>query len=140
MSKALNFIGPDTLSMQCVLIAINRFLQETDGSKIAFLDGNPTDRLCDPLKDYIEARGGVVRTNAPVQKILTLSKSYGHQVAGLLLKGEEVVVGDYYISAMPVDAIKKLTPTDWRDYPYFSKMMGLKGESNQPYIMKLQRF
>lgn len=127
MSKALNFIGPDTLSMQCVLIAINRFLQETDGSKIAFLDGNPTDRLCDPLKDYIEARGGVVRTDAPVQKILTLSESYGHQVAGLLLKGEEVVVGDYYISAMPVDAIKKLTPNVWRDDPYFSKMMGLKG-------------
>ena len=27
MSKALNFIDPDTLSMQCVLIALNRFLQ-----------------------------------------------------------------------------------------------------------------
>jgi 15-cis-phytoene desaturase len=27
MSKALNFIDPDDLSMQCVLIALNRFLQ-----------------------------------------------------------------------------------------------------------------
>jgi hypothetical protein len=27
MSKALNFIDPDKLSMQCVLIALNRFLQ-----------------------------------------------------------------------------------------------------------------
>ena len=55
MSKALGFIGPESLSMQCVLIALNRFLRETSGSRIAFLDGNPTERLCQPLKEYIEA-------------------------------------------------------------------------------------
>merc|ERR1719253_785746 len=48
MSKALNFIDPDDLSMQCVLIALNRFLQEKDGSKMAFLDGAPPERLCKP--------------------------------------------------------------------------------------------
>lgn len=42
MSKALNFIDPQDLSMQCVLIALNRFLQEKHGSKMAFLDGQPT--------------------------------------------------------------------------------------------------
>merc|ERR1712071_660497 len=50
-----------------------------------------------------------------------------NSVAGLLLKGGEIVSADYYVSAMPVDAIKKLTPDPWRDIPYFSKMMGLKG-------------
>ena len=39
MAKALNFINPDELSMVCVLIALNRFLQERHGSKMAFLDG-----------------------------------------------------------------------------------------------------
>ena len=128
MSKALNFIDPDTLSMQCVLIALNRFLQETDGSKIAFLDGSPTERLCEPLKEYIESRGGIVRTNAPVQRIITHEGGvHKDAVAGLLLKGDEVVSADYYVSAMPVDAIKKLTPDSWRNKEYFSKMMGLKG-------------
>lgn len=130
MSKALNFIDPDTLSMQCVLIALNRFLQETDGSKIAFLDGSPTERLCEPLKEYIESKGGVVRTNSPVQKIITHDGVEGKDkdaVAGLLLKGNEVISADYYVSAMPVDAIKKLTPDPWRNNEYFSKMMGLKG-------------
>merc|ERR1711871_1760808 len=42
MSKALNFIDPDDLSMQCVLIALNRFLQEKDGSKMAVISG----KLC----------------------------------------------------------------------------------------------
>lgn len=128
MSKALNFIDPDTLSMQCVLIALNRFLQETDGSKIAFLDGSPTERLCEPLREYIESKGGIVRTNAPVQRIITHEEGeYKDSVAGLLLKGNEVVSADYYVSAMPVDAIKKLTPDSWRNKEYFSKMMGLKG-------------
>lgn len=128
MSKALNFIDPDTLSMQCVLIALNRFLQETHGSKIAFLDGSPTERLCEPLREYIESKGGIVRINAPVQRIILHEEGkYKDSVAGLLLKGNEVISADYYVSAMPVDAIKKLIPDSWRDREYFSKMMGLKG-------------
>lgn len=124
MSKALNFIEPDKLSMQCVLIALNRFLQETNGSKIAFLDGSPTERLCEPLKEYIEDRGGIVRTDSPVTKILV---NDDNTVAGLLLRGNEVITGDAYVNAMPVDAIKKLTPPEWRSLPYFDKMSKLRG-------------
>ena len=51
MAKALNFINPEELSMQCVLIALNRFLQERHGSKMAFLDGMPPERLCQPILD-----------------------------------------------------------------------------------------
>jgi 15-cis-phytoene desaturase len=124
MSKALNFIDPDKLSMQCVLIALNRFLQETHGSKIAFLDGSPTERLCEPLKEYIEARGGIVRTDTPVKRILVNDDK---SIAGLLLKADEVISADAYINAMPVDAIKKLTPTEWRGIDYFDKLVGLRG-------------
>jgi 15-cis-phytoene desaturase len=45
MAKALNFCNPDELSMVCVLIALNRFLQERHGSKMAFLDGAPAVRV-----------------------------------------------------------------------------------------------
>jgi 15-cis-phytoene desaturase len=128
MAKALNFIDPDTLSMQCVLIALNRFLQETDGSKIAFLDGSPTERLCEPLKEYITRNGGIVRTDSPVQRIIVHPDGkHKDSIAGVLLKGNELLTADYYISAMPVDAIKKLTPDSWRNMEYFQKIMGLKG-------------
>ena len=50
MGKALDFIDPDKLSMAVVLTAMNRFLNETHGSKTAFLDGNQPDRLCQPIK------------------------------------------------------------------------------------------
>jgi 15-cis-phytoene desaturase len=52
MAKALNFIDPENLSMTVVLTALNRFLQETHGSKMAFLDGPPPTRLCQPMLDY----------------------------------------------------------------------------------------
>lgn len=124
MSKALNFIDPDKLSMQCVLIALNRFLQETHGSKIAFLDGSPTERLCEPLREYIEARGGIVRTDSPVKRFLL---NDDESVAGLLLKGDEVVAGDAYVNAMPVDGLKKLLPSEWRSKDYFDQLKGLRG-------------
>ncbi|KAL7575308.1 hypothetical protein ACA910_001831 [Epithemia clementina (nom. ined.)] len=126
LSKALGFIGPEQLSMQCVLIALNRFLQETSGSRIAFLDGNPTERLCEPLREYIESKGGVLRLNAPVRRIL-VNPDNEHSLAGLLLKSDEVVSGDYYVNAMPVDALKTLIPEPWRAMPYFSKLQKLRG-------------
>ena len=37
---------------------------EDDGLQMAFLDGNQPDRLCEPMKKHIEARGGEVRSPA----------------------------------------------------------------------------
>merc|ERR1719398_622124 len=65
MAKALDFIDPDKLSMTVVLTAMNRFLNETDGLQMAFLDDTQPDRLCQPMMEYIQARGGEVRMNAP---------------------------------------------------------------------------
>merc|ERR1711871_1384786 len=122
MAKALNFIDPDNLSMQCVLIALNRFLQEKDGSKMAFLDGNQPERLCKPLAEYIQARGGEIRMEAPLREIVL---NDDNTVAGLRLKGGEVVNADYYVSAMSVDMMKKFTPKPWREFDYFSKLDNL---------------
>jgi 15-cis-phytoene desaturase len=125
MAKALNFIGPDELSMQCVLIALNRFLQEKHGSKMAFLDGLPPERLCAPIADTFTAKGGSVRMNARLQEIL-LDDETGN-VTGFKLTDGSVVTGDAYVSAMPVDIVKQRIPSAWKALPYFSKLDGLKG-------------
>ena len=64
MAKALDFIDPDKLSMTVVLTAMNRFLNETDGLQMAFLDGNQPDRLCAPMVDHDQSGGGDVRSSA----------------------------------------------------------------------------
>lgn len=124
MAKALDFIDPDKLSMTVVLTAMNRFLNENDGLQMAFLDGNQPERLCEPMKQYIEARGGKVLTSAPVKEIVTNDDG---SVAHLLMRSGEEVKADEYISAMPVDIMKRYVPEKWSTMPYFEQIKELKG-------------
>merc|ERR1719428_1316009 len=100
MAKALDFIDPDKLSMTVVLTAMNRFLNETDGLQMAFLDGNQPDRLCAPMKEHIEKRGGEVRLSAPLKEIVTNEDG---SIKHLLMRDGEEIVADEYISAVPCD-------------------------------------
>ena len=129
MSKALNFINPDEISATILLTALNRFLQEKNGSKMAFLDGSPTERLCQPLVDYITARGGEVRLEAPLKSIQLHEDGSvrSFQLQGLPGTPEVEVVADAYVSAMPVDPLKLLLPEPWRSLEFFQKLEGLEG-------------
>ncbi|MBD2103859.1 15-cis-phytoene desaturase [Leptolyngbya sp. FACHB-261] len=129
MSKALNFIGPDEISATILLTALNRFLREKNGSKMAFLDGSPTERLCEPLVDYITERGGQVRTEAALKEILLNEDG---SVKGFLLRGldgaaDELITADAYVSAIAVDPLKTLLPAPWRELDYFKQLEGLEG-------------
>jgi 15-cis-phytoene desaturase len=129
MSKSLNFIGPDEISSTIVLTALNRFLQEKHGSKMAFLDGSPTERLCQPIVDYIVARGGEVHLNTPLKEILLNDNS---SVRGFLIRGldgveDQVLMADVYVSAMPVDPLKVMLPSPWKTMRFFKQLDGLEG-------------
>ncbi|MFB2736486.1 15-cis-phytoene desaturase [Umezakia ovalisporum] len=129
MCKSLNFIGPDEISATILLTALNRFLQEKNGSKMAFLDGSPTERLCQPIVDYITQGGGEVRLNAPLKEILLNPDG---TVKGFLLRGlngaeDEVFTADLYVSAMPVDPLKVMLPEAWQQLEFFQKLEGLEG-------------
>lgn len=128
-SKALTFINPEDVSATIPLTAINRFLKERYGSKVAFLDGSPTERLCQPMVDYITERGGEVRLNAPLKKIMTDDNG---EINGFLLRGlngaaDEVLEADAYVSAMSVDALKLMLPEPWKAKPFFQEMSKLEG-------------
>lgn len=124
MAKALDFIDPDKLSMTVVLTAMNRFLNEDNGLQMAFLDGNQPDRLCAPIKDHIESKGGKVVMNSPIKEIVTYDDG---SVSYLLLRSGEKVEADEYVSAMPVDIMKRMTPKKWQNMPYFRQFDELEG-------------
>ncbi|GMH35703.1 hypothetical protein BSKO_03571 [Bryopsis sp. KO-2023] len=124
MAKALNFIGPEELSMTVVLTALNRFLNERHGSKMAFLDGAPPERLCQPMVDYFTGKGGELKMKSRLQNI---ELNDDGSVKCLNLVGGEKVEGDLYISAMPVDILKLLLPEQWKPMPYFKQLDGLEG-------------
>lgn len=124
MAKALDFIDPDKLSMTVVLTAMNRFLNESNGLQMAFLDGNQSDRLCEPMKQHIEKGGGEVIMKTPVKEIIT--KDDG-SVDHLLLRTGEKVFADEYISAVPCDIFKRYIPKNWANMPYFRQVDELEG-------------
>jgi 15-cis-phytoene desaturase len=124
MAKALDFIDPDKLSMTVVLTAMNRFLNEDNGLQMAFLDGNQPDRLCAPMKDHIEANGGKVIMNSPMKEIVTNDDG---TVDHLLMRNGEKIVADEYISAMPVDIVRRMVPEKWQNMPYFRQFDELEG-------------
>jgi 15-cis-phytoene desaturase len=127
--KALTFINPDEVSATILLTALNRFLQERYGSKIAFLDGSPTERLCSPIVDYITERGGEVRLNAPLKEIVLNDDG---RVKHFIMRGlngaqDYIETADLYVSAMSVDVLKAMLPKPWKQMEYFQKLDGLEG-------------
>jgi 15-cis-phytoene desaturase len=129
MSKALNFINPDEISSTVLLTALNRFLQEKNGSKMAFLDGNPPQRLCEPIVASIRERGGEVHLNRPLRQFRLAEDGSvaSFRIGGV--RGQEPldVEADAFVSALPVDPLKLLLPEAWKQLPYFQKLEGLKG-------------
>ncbi|MEH1892946.1 MAG: 15-cis-phytoene desaturase [Nostoc sp.] len=127
--KALTFVNPDEVSATILLTALNRFLQERYGSKIAFLDGSPTERLCSPIVDYIRERGGEVRLNAPLKEILLNADGTvkAYLIRGLNGAQDEVLTADVYVSAMSVDPLKVMLPKPWKQMEFFKKLEGLEG-------------
>ena len=124
MAKALDFIDPDKLSMTVVLTAMNRFLNETDGLQMAFLDGNQPDRLCAPMVDHIKARGGDVKLKQRVKEfVLNDDGSVKHLK---MVDGSEIVA-DEYVSAVPVDIMKRMMPKKWGTMPFFHQIQNLEG-------------
>jgi 15-cis-phytoene desaturase len=129
MSKALNFINPDEISATILLTALNRFLQEKTGSRMAFLDGAPPERLCQPLADYITAHGGEIHLNAALKEIGLKGDGTVHHflIRGLPGQSDSLVTADAYVSAMAVDPLKAMLPDPWRQLEYFQKLQGLEG-------------
>lgn len=128
-SKALTFINPDQVSSTIILTALNRFLQERYGSRIAFLDGSPTERLCQPIVDYITAQGGTVQLKKPLKEILLHPDNTvrGFAIRGLDGAADEVITADAYVSAVSVDVMKVLLPAAWKPIAFFQKLEGLEG-------------
>jgi 15-cis-phytoene desaturase len=96
---------------------------------MAFLDGNPPQRLCQPIVDYVTARGGEVHLDTPLREIELNADGTvaGFKIGGIKGKEGFTVTADAYVSALPVDPLKLLLPEPWKQLPYFQKLDGLNG-------------
>merc|ERR1719327_1795513 len=103
---------------------MNRFLNEDNGLQMAFLDGNQPDRLCAPMVQSIEKNGGKVFCEKPMERI---DVNDDGSIAKIVLRGGEEVIADEYVSALPVDVLKRVVPEQWSTLPYFRQLDELEG-------------
>jgi uncharacterized protein with NAD-binding domain and iron-sulfur cluster len=72
--------------------------QEKHGSNMAFLDGNPLERLCMPIVDHIQSLGGEVKLNSRIKKI---ELNDDGTVKRFLLNSRDMIEWDVYVFATP---------------------------------------
>ena len=65
---------------------------------MAFLDGNPPERLCMPIVNHIQSLGGEVRLNSRIQKI---ELNPDGTVKHFALTDGTQITGDAYVCAAP---------------------------------------
>ncbi len=128
-SKSLNFINPEEITATVMFSAFYHFMQEQHGSRVAFLDGAPPERLCQPIVDYIIERGGEIHLSSPIKEIRLKADDTVHSflMRGLNGADDYEVTADAYVSAMPVDPLKVMLPEPWQKLDCFKKMQGLEG-------------
>jgi uncharacterized protein with NAD-binding domain and iron-sulfur cluster len=78
-------------------------LQEKHGSKMAFLDGAPPERLCQPLVDYFTAKGGQIKMNARLKDIKLNADGSVKELA--LTNGETVRVPSFQLWGFGCEAV-----------------------------------
>jgi len=76
------------------------------------------------MRDHIEARGGEVRLECPLDSIVV--KTDG-TVDHLLLRNGEKIEADEYVSAVPCDIMKRIVPKEWAQMPFFRQIDELEG-------------
>jgi len=86
--------------------------------------GNQPERLCAPMVDHITAGGGEVRLKTRLKEfVLNDDGSVKH----LLMTNGDEIVADEYVSAMPVDIMKRMMPKPWGTMPFFHQIQELEG-------------
>ena len=118
MSKALNFIDPDEISATVVLTALNRFLQEKNGSQMAFLDGAPPERLCQPMVEHIESLGGEVHLDSPCARSSSIRMvRAAFRIGGVKGKDSFDLTADAYVRCPAGGSVRCCCPSPgsrWR--------------------------
>ncbi|CAN6197233.1 unnamed protein product [Urochloa humidicola] len=131
VAYALGFIDCDNISARCMLTIFTLFATKTEASLLRMLKGSPDVYLSGPIKKYITDRGGRFHLRWGCREVLYEKSSDGETyVKGLLLSkatSREIIKADAYVAACDVPGIKRLLPSEWREWEMFDNIYKLDG-------------
>ncbi|VAH45616.1 unnamed protein product [Triticum turgidum subsp. durum] len=131
VAYALGFIDCDNISARCMLTIFTLFATKTEASLLRMLKGSPDVYLSGPIKKYITDRGGRFHLRWGCREVLYDKSPDGETyVKGLLISkatSSEIIKADAYVAACDVPGIKRLLPSEWREWDMFDNIYKLDG-------------
>ena len=119
ISLAMNFIEPNIISARPMITIFKYFGTDYAATKFAFFKKNPGDSMIEPMRQYIQSKGGRIFVDAKLNRFeLNSDETIKHAV----LQDGHIIEADAYISALPVHNIKKLVPLEWLAHKYFRNL------------------
>ena len=119
IALAMNFIEPNVISARPMITIFKYFGTDYAATKFAFFRKNPGDSMIEPMRQYIQSKGGRIFVDAKLNRFeLNSDESIQHAV----LHDGHNIEADAYISALPVHNIKKIVPVQWLAHKYFRKL------------------
>ncbi|MCS7012174.1 MAG: FAD-dependent oxidoreductase [Chloroherpetonaceae bacterium] len=124
ISLALNFIEPNVISARPMVTIFNYFGRNYEDARFGFFKANPGASMIEPMRRYIEEKGGKIFVGSRLKEFVLDSKL---AVQSAVLSDSRFVEADAYISALPVHSLKKLIPKAWLQYDYFYNLYHFVG-------------
>lgn len=124
IALAMNFIEPNVISARPMLTIFKYFGTDYAATKFAFFRENPGNSMIEPMRRYIQSKGGRIFIDAKLSRFdLNEEGTINHVV----LSDGHVIEADAYISALPVHSVKKILPKEWLHHDYFANLFQFTG-------------
>jgi len=124
IALAMNFIEPNVISARPMITIFKYFGTDYAATKFAFFKENPGDSMIEPMRQYIQSKGGRIFVDARLSRFEL--NDDGTIRKALLNDGHEIEA-DAYISALPVHSLKKVLPKEWLSHQYFTDLFQFQG-------------
>lgn len=119
IALAMNFIEPNVISARPMITIFKYFGTDYAATRFAFFRKNPGDSMIEPMRQYIQTRGGRIFVDA---KLNRFELNSDETVKRAVLQDGQKIEADAYISALPVHNIKNIVPGEWLNHAYFRNL------------------
>ncbi|NTW69075.1 MAG: NAD(P)-binding protein [Chlorobiaceae bacterium] len=124
IALAMNFIEPNVISARPMITIFKYFGTDYAATKFGFFRKNPGDSMIEPMRQYIQSKGGRIFVDAKLSRFeLNSDETIKHAV----LRDGHTITADAYISALPVHNIKTVLPVEWLAHNYFRNLHQFEG-------------
>ncbi|WOL04236.1 zeta-carotene desaturase [Canna indica] len=131
VAYALGFIDCDNISARCMLTIFALFATKTEASLLRMLKGSPDVYLSGPIRKHIMDKGGRFHLRWGCREIFYEKSPDGETyVTGIAVSKateKKIVKADAYVAACDVPGIKRLLPSQWREWDLFDNIYKLVG-------------